>query len=256
MNAGQDRAVRRSDPEVYPEREDTELLRAFARARRGDWLLDLGTGNGALALAAARRGAGVVATDRNPAALRRLARAARAEGLRLLPVRTDLGRGIRPVDRLLSNPPYLPTPSGGEDPDPWVDLALNGGPDGCRVHARIVAGLFRSLRPGGTAFVLESSLQSPTRRERLRAGFRRRGGRVRRVAERALEGERLEIWEWRTPKPHPTGAARRTGRRPRGTAARPPAPPPRRRGSSRGPAPGRTSAPGGASVRRRSPRGS
>src|SRR5580658_8027864 len=99
-----------STSSVYPPREDTELLRPFASGPAGSWLLDLGTGNGALALAAARHGVRVVATDLNRSALRALAEIARREALPLLALRTDLSDGVRRVDRVVSNPPYLPTP--------------------------------------------------------------------------------------------------------------------------------------------------
>jgi release factor glutamine methyltransferase len=241
---------------IYPPREDTALLLPFATGARGGWLLDVGTGNGALALAAARQGVRVVATDLNGAALAAVAATARREGLPLVAVRTDLTDGVRPVDRLVCNPPYLPTTPGAEDPDRGADLALNGGPDGCRVTARLVLRVSRILRPRGRAYILESTLQSRARLAGLRDRFHRGGGRVRRVAVRPLEGETLEVWEW-TPKVGLVRrAARRTGRSTRGTGVRRRAPPPRRPASSRGPAPGRRPAPGGASTRRRSPRGS
>ena len=240
---------------VYPVREDTELLRPFATGRPGAWLADIGTGNGALALAAARAGLRVVATDLNRAALAALARISRAEGLPIVAVRTDLFRGLRPVDRIVSNPPYLPTPRGVRDGDPGDDLALNGGPDGCRVTARIVGALPRQLTHGGRAYILVSSLQSASRLSRLRARFRARGGRVGRVAARPLSGERLEVWEWRPGRSRATGAALRTGRSRPGTGGRRRDPRRRRRASSRGSGPGRTRARGGASGRRRSPPG-
>jgi len=241
---------------VYPPREDTALLLPFATGAVGSWLLDIGTGNGALAIAAARAGVRVVATDLNREALVALAAVARREHLPILAVRTDLADGVRPVERVVSNPPYLPTPPGGEDPDRWTDLALNGGPDGCRVAARIVAGVPAHLRPGGRAYLLMSTLQSAKRLGRLRERFAKRGGRVRRVADRRLEGERLEVWEWTPARRGLRPSARRTGRRPRGTGARRPAPRPRRRASSPAPARGRRRARGAASARRRSLRGS
>lgn len=231
-------------PEVYPEREDTDLLRPFARAPSGQCVLDLGTGNGALALAAARAGARVVATDRNPHALRALAGRARDAGLDVGVVRTDLFAGTRTFDRILANPPYLPTAPGEEDPDEWHDLALNGGPDGCAVTARILAEVLDHLVPAGRAFLLVSSVQS---RERLRAlvdEFERAGGTVREVASRPLEGERLMVWE--LARSRATQSVRRTARSPRGTRVRRRTPPRRPGGSSRGPALGRTRARGGA----------
>ena len=243
-------------PSVYPPREDTELLRAFATGRPSDWLVDIGTGNGTLALAAARAGLRVVATDRNREALARLAQRARAEDLALLAVRTDLARGLRPVDRVVCNPPYLPTARGAEDPDRWTDLALNGGPDGCRVTARLVRSLRGTLRPGGRAYVVTSSLQSAIRLGALRARFEAEGGSVAVVAARSLEGERLEVWAWTRGASVLTRAARRIARRPRGTAGRRRALRPRRPGSSPVRGPARRPAPGGASARRRSLPGS
>ena len=240
---------------VYPPREDTTLLAGIARRLAGRTVLELGAGSGVVALAAARAGARrVVATDLNPTALGSVARAAAAEGLRVDAVRTDLARGLGRFDRILANPPYLPTRRAERDPDPWVNLALDGGPDGCRVLARIVATLPAHLTVRGAAFVLVSSLQSAGRRRRLRSRWRSRGGTVRTVAERRLEGERLELWELRLGRP--SRGARRSGRRARGTRARRRTRSTLRVGSSPAFARGRTRAPDAASARRRSPRGS
>ncbi|MFG1529782.1 MAG: HemK2/MTQ2 family protein methyltransferase [Thermoplasmata archaeon] len=182
---------------IYPIREDTLLLRPYAEADPGRWFLEIGTGNGLLALTAARRGARTVATDLNRGALRQLATRARAERLPLVAVRTDLANGLGRFDRIVANPPYLPTPLEGADPDPDDRLALDGGPDGCRVSARIVDALDEHLRPGGRAYLLVSSVQAAEGLERIRDGYCARGGRIRTVAERRLEGERLEVWEFR-----------------------------------------------------------
>ena len=111
---------------VYPPREDTLLILPFAEVAPGALFLEVGCGVGLAALTAARRGARVVATDVNPHALRHLRARARAEGLDLTPVRTDLARGLGRFDRLLSNPPYLPTRPEERDPDRWHNLALDG----------------------------------------------------------------------------------------------------------------------------------
>jgi len=182
-------------PNVYPEREDTILLLPFARSVRGLSLLDLGTGSGRLALEAARNGARTVATDLNRDALRHVRSAARAEGLPLELVRTDLARGLGRFDRVLANPPYLPTKVEERDPDRGRNLALDGGPDGCRVTARIVRSLPEHLALGGHAFVLVSSVQSPLGLGAIRAEWVARGGAVTVAAERPLEGERLSVWD-------------------------------------------------------------
>ncbi|EQD40697.1 methyltransferase, partial [mine drainage metagenome] len=139
------------------------------------------------------------ATDLNPAALRRLAAQARSEGLPLVAVRTDIARGLGRFDRILANPPYLPTPPEGIEADRGDRLALDGGPDGCRVTARIVATVDEHLTPGGKAYLLVSSLQEPEALDRIRTAYVAGRGRIRPVAERRLEGERLWVWELTPP---------------------------------------------------------
>jgi len=254
-----DRPTQPPDALVYPEREDTWLLVPFARvARPGSRVLDVGTGNGRLAVEAARVGARVVATDRNPAALVRLRVLAAREQLWIEPVRTDLAAGLGRFDRILANPPYLPTRPGERDPDPWQNLALDGGPDGTSVTRRIVRELSAHLLPGGRAYLLVSSIQSPNALGRIRSAWRANGGRLVVRSRRRLEGERLEVWELsraggRTPA-RPSGPRTR-GRTPgtvghRQSRSVPPT------GSNPAPAGGRRTARGGASIRRRSPRGS
>jgi len=189
-------------PGIYPEREDTRLLLPFARpARDGERVLEIGTGGGRIALESARAGARTVATDLHLGALRRLRRIALDERLPLDVVRTDLARGLGRFDRILANPPYLPTTPDERDPDLGTNLALDGGADGCRVTARIVAQLPEHLAPRGRAFVLVSTVQAPNSLERIRIAWERRRGRVRIVATRDLEGERLAVWELRPPDP-------------------------------------------------------
>ena len=80
--------------EVYPPREDTFLLLPFARVPACARVLEVGTGAGRVALAAARGGARVIATDLNRRALGPLRQRAIAEGLDVSVVRTDLARGL------------------------------------------------------------------------------------------------------------------------------------------------------------------
>ncbi len=177
-------------------REDSFLLARFAEVASGTRLLEVGAGTGLAALTAARRGARVVATDLNPHALDFLRDRARAEGLDLTLVRTDLARGLGRFDRLLANPPYLPTRPEDRDPDRWHNLALDGGPDGCRVFARLVDDLAEHLRTNGAAFVVVSSLQQPSSLAEIRGRWERSGGGVATADARELEGERLEVWRF------------------------------------------------------------
>jgi release factor glutamine methyltransferase len=243
---------------VYSPREDTFLLVPFARVPAGSRLLEVGAGRGLAALAAARSGARVVATDLNPDALRELRARALAAKLEIATVRTDLAHGLGQFDRILANPPYLPTRPEERDPDRWHNLALDGGPDGTRVTARLLRELPLHLAPGGDAFVVVSSLQSAGALRSIRRAWARNGGGREVVAGRRLGGERLEVWRlWVEPASSgSSGGAPRAPGPTRGTGGRPRTPPARRTSSTRGSAPGRTPAPDGASGRRRSLRGS
>ena len=181
---------------MYPPREDTWLLLPFAHVARGTRFLEIGTGTGLAALEAARCGARVVATDLNPHALRDLRQRARAKKLDLACVRTDLARGLGRFDRIVANPPYLPTRRDERDPDRWHNLALDGGPDGCRVTARLVQELDGHLLPDGEAYVIVSSLQDASALGQIRAGWEDLGRIVTVAAARPLEGERLEVWRF------------------------------------------------------------
>lgn len=202
--------------------------------------MEVGCGRGLASLVSARHGARkVVATDLNPYALRLLAQRARHERLPIDVVRTDLMAGIGRVDLVLSNPPYLPTTRPQRDPNPWQNLALDGGPDGCKVTARLLGSLANHLAPGGRAYVVVSSRQSPRRLQQIRAQWRRDGGVGRTVAQERWGTERLSVWRL-------SRGSRRIARSTRGIGVRRPARRASRRGSNRDAGSDRTSVRGAA----------
>jgi HemK-related putative methylase len=172
------------------------LLLPFARESAGLSVLEIGAGRGLATLEAARQGARVVATDRNPHALRFLRERAAVEGLAVGLVRTDLARGVGRFDRILANPPYLPTRPEDRDPNRWHNLATDGGPDGCRVTARLVGELADHLSSRGSAFVVISSLQSTDGLAEISRRWESGGGARTVAAARDLDGERLEVWHF------------------------------------------------------------
>jgi HemK-related putative methylase len=179
---------------VYPPGADTFLLISALRELTVPCrALEIGCGSGAVSLELARRGAGVVATDVNPEALQHLRRAAARDHLPIGLVRTDLAAGLGRFDVVVANPPYLSTPVGFRDPDPWVRRAVDGGPDGCDVLERIVGSLPDHLVPRATAYIVVSSLQSPSRREQIWSQWRDRGGAIDQVEHQSLEGESLDV---------------------------------------------------------------
>jgi release factor glutamine methyltransferase len=125
----------------------------------GARVLDLCTGTGVAAIAAARSGAReVTAVDRYlPAVLSAYANA----WLRRLPVRVrqgDLSRPVEgaPFDLVLANPPYVPSPGSGPARGPA--MAWDAGLDGRRWLGTLCDRAFDLLVPGGTALVVHSAV--------------------------------------------------------------------------------------------------
>ncbi|HET8947502.1 MAG TPA: peptide chain release factor N(5)-glutamine methyltransferase [Candidatus Polarisedimenticolia bacterium] len=138
------------------------LPRGVARPR----ILDLGTGSGCLAIAAAHAlpDARVVATDVSAEALAVAGGNARELGVddRVRFVRGDLGDALPAgepsrFDAILSNPPYIAEADlaglAPEVRDHEPRVALTPGPDGLAVHRRILAEAAGLLEPGGWLLV-------------------------------------------------------------------------------------------------------
>ncbi|MFF8103011.1 HemK2/MTQ2 family protein methyltransferase [Streptomyces sp. NPDC016640] len=152
-------------PGVYAPQEDTELLAGALSEEPlppGADVLDVGTGSGALAVAAARRGARVTAVDVS----RRAVCAARLNALRAgVAVRVRRGNLFDPVrggsfDLVLANPPYIPAP-GGHGPPRGAARAWDAGGDGRLVLDRICREAPALLRPGGVLLLVQSALSGP-----------------------------------------------------------------------------------------------
>ncbi|GAA2279669.1 MULTISPECIES: HemK2/MTQ2 family protein methyltransferase [Kitasatospora] len=149
-------------PGVYPAQGDTALLLECLlreRLQAGVEVLDLGTGCGSLALAAARRGARVVAVDVSWHALFCAWLNARRQGCR---VRLRHGDLTAPVaderfDLVVSNPPYVPARRAAA-PRHGIARAWDAGPDGRLVLDRFCAQAPHVLRPGGVLLVVQSAI--------------------------------------------------------------------------------------------------
>ena len=162
-------------------RRRTEFLvrQAAALARRGDVIVDLCCGAGAIgaALAAAVEGAEVHAADIDPAAVRCARQNLPADRVYQGDLYAPLPAGLRGrVAILAANVPYVPAggnrllPPEARAHEPRV--ALDGGPDGLDVLRRVAAGAAGWLAPGGHLLSETSDRQAP-------------------LAETALVGHRL-----------------------------------------------------------------
>ncbi|MGW0611565.1 HemK2/MTQ2 family protein methyltransferase [Streptomyces sp. NPDC002788] len=152
-------------PGVYAPQEDTELLAGALSDEplpTGAEVLDVGTGTGALALEAARRGGRVTAVDVSWSAVWAARLNARLAGLA---VRIRHGNLFEPVqgqkfDLILANPPYVPAPDGRRDPR-GAARAWDAGGDGRLVVDRICREAPALLRPGGVLLLVQSALSDP-----------------------------------------------------------------------------------------------
>jgi release factor glutamine methyltransferase len=157
-----------TDAGVYTPQHDSWLLvdalRRFSVAK-GRRVLDLCTGSGILAVAAAQLGASSVSAFDICARAVRCSRAnARAAGVDIDVQRGSLREALacRPFDVVLSNPPYVPT---GPNIDAEVipacagpSWAWNAGPDGRLVIDPLCAAAPMLLADGGTLLLVQSEL--------------------------------------------------------------------------------------------------
>ncbi|MFD9124045.1 HemK2/MTQ2 family protein methyltransferase [Kitasatospora sp. NPDC059571] len=164
-------------PGVYPAQGDTRLLTGALERERlapGAPVLDLCTGSGAVALAAAARGARVTAVD---VSRRALAAAGANSLLNRRRLRLRHGDLFAPVagarfDLITANPPYVPSRSA--PPRRGIARSWDAGRDGRDLLDRICAGAPALLAPGGVLLIVQSALAGvqATRAALARAGMR------------------------------------------------------------------------------------
>lgn len=89
---------------------------AKAKVKPGNTLLELGAGNGLLALTCSKAGGIVTASDINPAATRSIQRSAKKNNLDLTVINSDLFDDIpvQSFDFIFINPPYFPKSPGND----------------------------------------------------------------------------------------------------------------------------------------------
>ncbi|HEY1967302.1 MAG TPA: HemK2/MTQ2 family protein methyltransferase [Pseudonocardia sp.] len=150
-------------PGVYRAQSDTELLAAVLRRDdlpAGRHVLDLGTGSGALALAASRAGAAsVTAVDISARAVMAAWFNTRVRGARVQVRRGDLftGLGDRRFDLVVANPPYVPAPT-STLPRRGIARCWDAGLDGRAFLDRICAGVAALLTEGGMLVMVHSAV--------------------------------------------------------------------------------------------------
>jgi release factor glutamine methyltransferase len=155
-------------PGVYPPSEDTLLLLDCLGDVRGRSVLEMGCGTGIIALHCAAAGAEVMAVDVNPRAVACARANAERNGMSLRVLLSDLFQEVQgKFEVIVFNPPYLP----GEALDD-IDRSWAGGRDGVAVLARFLSAAREHLSPGGSIYLLLSSLMDEEALQRALAGYR------------------------------------------------------------------------------------
>lgn len=140
---------------VYKPGEDTYLLLNYLEKQdlEDKKFLDMGTGNGEIALKAAEKGAKVTAADINPEAIKYAREKAKEKGLDIEFIESDLFENIEDkYDIIAFNPPYLPGKKGLGDEKIW-----RGGKKGIKTTEQFLSRINPYLRPSGYALIIGSS---------------------------------------------------------------------------------------------------
>ncbi|WP_245607202.1 HemK2/MTQ2 family protein methyltransferase [Pseudonocardia spinosispora] len=173
-------------PGVYRAQDDTAMLTEVMH--RGGYavgrhVLDVGTGSGALALAASRGGAAsVTAVDLSWRSVLATWSNCRVRNAAVTVRRGDLFAPVAPrrFDLIVANPPYVPAPT-SRLPRFRRARCWDAGLDGRAVLDRLCAGAATMLAPTGTVLLVHSAVCGAQRTlDRLRDG-----GLVGEVVERA-----------------------------------------------------------------------
>jgi release factor glutamine methyltransferase len=149
-------------PGVFSPRPDSWMLARALRAERlapGARVLDVCTGSGLLAIAAALDGAHATAIDVSRRAVACVALNARLNGVRVRALRGDLLAPVRGerFDAIVSNPPYLPSESDAV-PARGPQRAWEAGRDGRALLDALCEQAPDHLAPGGVLLIVHSEL--------------------------------------------------------------------------------------------------
>lgn len=147
--------------DVYEPAEDSFLFAENLEVASGDYVLDLGTGSGILAVLAAKKGGLAIAVDLNPYAIRCAYENAKLNHVQgeISFVQGDLFTALiadSKFDVILFNAPYLPSEEGEEAS--WIGRSWAGGTNGRDVIDRFITEVPRHLKVDGRIFLMQSTL--------------------------------------------------------------------------------------------------
>lgn len=146
--------------EVYEPAEDSFLFADNLTVRKGENVLDMGTGCGVLGIVAAKKASRVVAVDINPYAVHCAKENAELNDVadKMFFIQGDLFASIRSkekFDLILFNAPYLPSES--FEGKTWIEQAWTGGADGRAVIDRFLDDFSQYLKENGRVLLMQST---------------------------------------------------------------------------------------------------
>ena len=181
-------------PEVYEPAEDTFLMAEILDVKKGETVLDVGTGCGILGILTAEKAQSVAAIDLNLFALKCTMFNADLNNVanKIDPVLGDLFagyKGEKQFDLIIFNPPYLPTNQKTES-GKLLEKAWNGGINGREVINRFLTLIPERVEKKGKVIILQSSLSNPDETIKM---FRKMGFAAEVIAEKKIFFEKLTV---------------------------------------------------------------
>jgi len=189
---------------VYEPAEDTFLLAEYlvVNVKENDFVLDVGTGCGILAVLAAKKAKKVVATDINPFAIRCAKRNIR---LNNVDDKVEIREGnlFQPIlenekfTLILFNAPYLPSETWEQNE--WLNQAWAGGLNGRRIIDAFIEQAPKHLTGDGKILLVQSSLSNI---DKTIQSFRQKGLEAKVVAEKKMFFESIVLIQAATMRGH------------------------------------------------------
>jgi release factor glutamine methyltransferase len=155
---------------AYEPSDDSFLLADNIKVKKGERVLDMGTGCGIQGIIAAKMGSVVTSSDISDAALKCARKNAKLNEVNITFVKSDLFKGVEgEFDLVMFNPPYLPAEPGNKNDE--IERSLAGGKTGSETTLMFLKELKNHLSHDGRALLVTSTLSIPEIPQDFFAGY-------------------------------------------------------------------------------------